>query len=87
MNIYCAATGSTIADMEAQFEGKGYKELKEAVAESVVEILKPIQSEYARLKADKAFLESVMKTNAVRAACVAGRTLQKIQKKIGLVPK
>ncbi|MFZ5975580.1 MAG: tryptophan--tRNA ligase [Bacillota bacterium] len=87
MNIYCAATGSSIADMETQFEGKGYKELKEAVAEAVIGILRPIQSEYARLTADKTYLESVMQANAERAARVAAKTLQKVQKKIGLIPK
>ncbi len=87
LNIYCAAAGLTHEQAEAEFSGLGYKELKEQVAEAVVEILKPVQAEFARLTADKAYLEGVMRDNAGRAARVAARTLKKVQKKVGLVLK
>lgn len=87
LNIYCAAAGRTPEQAEAEFSGLGYKELKERVAEAVVEILKPVQAEFARLTADKAYLEGVMRDNAGRAARVAARTLKKVQKKVGLVLK
>jgi len=87
MHIYCAATGTSVAQMEADFADKGYKELKVAAAEAVIEILRPIQDKFQRLLADKAYLEDVMRENAERAAAVAERTLQKAHKKIGLVLK
>jgi tryptophanyl-tRNA synthetase len=87
MHIYCAATGTAIERMEADFADKGYKELKEAVAGAVVETLRPIQDEFRRLTADKGYLESVMRDNAQRAAAVAERTLDKVHKKIGLVAR
>ncbi len=87
MNIYCAATGSTIEKMEADFSGKGYKELKEEVAESVVEVIRPIQEEFAKISADKGYLEGIMKKNAEKAAYRASRTLSKVKKKIGLLPR
>ena len=87
MNIYCAATGSTIEKMEADFSGKGYKELKEEVAEAVVEVIRPIQDKFAKISADKGYLEGIMKKNAEKAAYRASKTLYKVKKKIGLLPR
>lgn len=87
MNIYCAATGSTTEKMEADFSGKGYKELKEEVAEAVVEVIRPIQDEFAKISADKGYLEGIMKKNADKAAYRADRTLSKVKKKVGLLPR
>ena len=61
LSIYCAATGKTVAEAEAAFAGQGYGIFKPAVAESVIELLRPIREEAERLTADKAYLESVYK--------------------------
>ena len=49
IEIYCACTGKTPDEAVKEFEGKGYGELKPAVAESVISVLKPLQDEFARL--------------------------------------
>jgi len=54
LSIYCAATGKTVAEAEAAFAGQGYGIFKPAVAESVIELLRPIREEAERLTADKA---------------------------------
>ena len=84
LTIYSCLTDKTIAEAEKDFEGKGYGLLKTGVAEAVISALTPVQSEFKRLSADKAYMESVMKTNAERASVLAARTLQKVKKKIGL---
>ena len=86
LTIYCAATGKTMAEAEADFEGKGYGIFKPAVGEAVVELLRPIQAEATRLMADKAYLESVYTQGAQRAQALANRTLRKVYKKVGFVP-
>ena len=40
MSIYSACTGKTFAQIEAEFEGKGYGAFKPAVGEAVVETLR-----------------------------------------------
>ena len=87
MTIYAAVTGKTYAEIEAEFDGKGYGAFKPAVGEAVVELLRPIREESDRLLADKAYLESVYRAGAEKAACVAGRTLRKVYKKVGFVPR
>ena len=86
LTIYCAATGKTMAEAEAEFEGQGYGLFKPAVGEAVVEMLRPIQAEATRLMADKAYLESVYTQGAQRAQALANRTLRKVYKKVGFVP-
>lgn len=87
MQIYSVATGESFDKIEAEFEGKGYGELKPRVGEAVVEMLRPIREEATRLLADKAYLESVYRQGAEKAAFTANKTLRKVYKKVGFVAK
>ena len=87
LSIYCAATGKTVAEAEAEFAGQGYGIFKPAVAESVIELLRPIREEAERLTADKAYLESVYKDGAQKASSLAEKTLRKVYKKVGFVAR
>lgn len=83
LSIYSVFTDKTPEQAEAEFAGVGYGEFKLAVGEAVASKLQPIQSEQARLLADKAYLEGVLKSGAERAAYVANKTLNKVHRKIG----
>lgn len=85
--IYAAATGKTAAQIEEQFEGCGYGVFKPAVAEAVIELLRPAREQTVRLLGDPAYLESVYSEGAEKAARIALRTLDKVYKKIGFVKK
>lgn len=87
MNIYRAVTGKTIQEIEAEFAGCGYGKLKPAVGEAVIEHLRPIREEAGRLMKDKAYLESVYRDGAQRASYEAEKTLRKVYKKVGFVPR
>ena len=87
MQIYAVATGKSFETIEQEFAGRGYGDFKQAVGEAVVELLRPIQEEANRLMADKAYLESVYQKGAERASALANRTLRKVYKKVGFVPR
>ncbi len=87
LTIYSLTSGESIADAEKRFEGKGYGEFKEAVAESVITVLRPIQEEQKRLLADKGYLESVLKQGADSAERIAEKTLAKVYRKVGFIPR
>ncbi|WP_297196872.1 tryptophan--tRNA ligase [uncultured Flavonifractor sp.] len=87
MSIYSAVTGKSYEEIEAEFEGKGYGAFKPVVGETVVELLRPIREETQRLLADKAYLESVYRAGAEKAAYVAEKTLRKVYKKVGFIPR
>ena len=85
MSIYGAFTGKTEDEIEAEFEGKGYGDFKLAVGETCADALAPVQAEFARLAADKAYLEDVMAKGAEAAARDAARTMSKVRRKLGFI--
>ena len=85
MTIYRAFTGKTFAEIESEFSGRGYGDFKLAVGEACADGLAPVREEFARLMADKAHLEAVMKAGAEEAAYYARRTMSKVRRKIGFV--
>jgi tryptophanyl-tRNA synthetase len=87
MQIYSVCTGHSFSEIESEFDGKGYGVFKQAVGESVVELLRPVREEATRLIADKAYIERVYTEGAQRASFVAGKTLRKVYKKVGFVQK
>ena len=87
LNIYTLCSGQSMSEAEKAFEGKGYGEFKDAVADAVISVIAPIQAEQKRLLADKAYLESVLKQGADHASYLAQKTLSKVYRKIGLIPR
>ncbi len=87
IGIYSAITGKTPEEIENEFEGKGYGVFKPAVAEVVIEKLRPIREKTEELIKNKDYLESLYKNGAENAAKIADRTLEKVMKKVGFVQK
>ena len=85
MEIYSAVTGKSLDAIEAEFAGKGYGDFKIAVGEAVAAELAPMQERLKTLLDDKAQLMQLMAQGAERANYIAGRTLEKAQKKMGYV--
>jgi len=85
LNIYSGVTGKSVAAAEKEFEGCGYGGFKTAVAEAVIDFLKPRQAEYKKISADKAYLAETLEKGREKAAFIAGKTLQKVYRKIGLL--
>lgn len=83
MGIYSCCTGKDFAAIEQEFAGKGYGDFKTAVAEAVVEELRPVKTEFDHLIADKAYLTACMEDGAKKASYFANKTLRKAMKKVG----
>lgn len=84
INIYRTITNKSIAEIEREFEGKGYGEFKLSVGEAVVNELKPIQQRFKELKENKDYIDEIIKENKEKANYLANKTLRKVKKKIGL---
>jgi tryptophanyl-tRNA synthetase len=87
ISIYSATTNKSFSDIEREFEGKSYGDLKEIVGQSVVETIKPIQQKYNEFSTNKDYLNSILKENSDKAAYMARKTLSKVYRKVGLVPR
>ncbi|MBR2471302.1 MAG: tryptophan--tRNA ligase, partial [Clostridia bacterium] len=87
ISIYVAATGKSIEETVAEFDGKGYGDFKLAVGEAVAEMLGPVTKKYNDLLANKDYLMQVYKSSAEIAEKIAMRTMRKVYKKIGFTEK
>lgn len=84
LSIMSALGAGEIDVLTEEMAGQGYGALKNRTADCVIATLEPLQREYKRLIADKAYLQGVLDENAKTANYLATRTLRKVQKKIGL---
>lgn len=85
MQIYAAITRKSMQDIEKEFEGKGYGDFKLAVANSVIEKLKPVQEKYKEILDNKEYLEKIYKKGAENAKKIASKTLEDVKSKIGIL--
>jgi len=85
LTIHAALSGKSVADLENEFAGKGYGDFKAAVAEVVVEYLRPIRSRALELLDDEAHLVKVLHAGADKARIVASATVAQTYKNLGLV--
>ena len=80
-----AITNKTMKEIETEFEGKGYGDFKTAVANSVIEKLKPIQDKYKEILNNKEYLEKVYTQGAENARKLASKTLEDVKSRIGIL--
>ena len=87
LDIYSKLDNKSIKDVVAMYEGKGYGDFKNDVAEVIVETLKPIKDQYEYLLSNKDYLEDIYAKGAQKAEYQARKTLRKVYKKVGLIEK
>ncbi|KXI24038.1 tryptophan--tRNA ligase [Photobacterium sanguinicancri] len=88
MGLYSAATGMSYAEIEAKYQGvEMYGPFKNDVGEALVAMLEPIQAEYKRIRADRAYMDEVMKAGATKASERAAVTLKKAYEAVGFVTR
>jgi tryptophanyl-tRNA synthetase len=83
IEIMSVATDQSPEQIEAAYEGKGYGDFKAAVADAVVEMLRPVRSRYIELRAEEAELETVLHRGAEHARSVASATLAEMRRRMG----
>src|SRR3954466_1041732 len=85
IEIMAVATGSSISEVESQFDGQGYGAFKTGVAEAVVELLAPIQERYNALRADEGELRRMLAVGAEKAREASAPTLESMYERMGFV--
>ena len=84
LNIFSEITDRPITELEKEFAGKGYAEFKAALAEALIEFLKPIQEKYYKILKDEAALRKILDDGSQKVAPLAQKTLREVKQKIGL---
>ncbi|MGQ0573681.1 MAG: tryptophan--tRNA ligase [Pseudonocardia sp.] len=86
LTIYAALTGRSVADLEAEYAGRGYGDLKKDLAEVVGDFVAPLRATVQGYLDDPAELDRVLRHGATRAGEVAGSTLAAVHERIGFLP-
>jgi len=83
LTIYSSCTGESIEDLEKKYEGKGYGDFKQDVADAVVNLLQPLQERYNEL-INSPELDDILDDGADKASFKANKMLKKANKAMGL---
>jgi tryptophanyl-tRNA synthetase len=85
LTIHSALSGKSINELENEFAGKGYGDFKSAVAEVVVEYLRPIRATALELLDDEKHLLDILHQGSQKARAVAQETIESTYKNLGVV--
>ncbi len=85
LTIFSALTGTSIADLEQAYDGKGYGDLKKDLADVVVEFVTPFRDRTLELLDDGPRLDAILRDGAEKAGAVARRTLADVYERVGFV--
>jgi tryptophanyl-tRNA synthetase len=85
LTIYSALTNRKIAELEADYAGKGYGDLKKDLAEVVGDFVSPLRDKVTAYLEDPAELDRILAVGATRARDVAGATLRAVYDRIGFL--
>ncbi len=85
VGIYAALVGMDHAGVLREYGGKGFGVFKEALAELLVEKLRPIAEETRRLLGDPASVDAVLRDGAERAAAIADPIVAEAERLVGFL--
>ncbi len=83
LTIYSTLSGTPIADLEKQYEGKGYGDFKKDLVEVTVEALRPIKERYTEIR-ESDELNKILDDGAERARAIAEKTMKRVRENFGL---
>lgn len=83
--LYHLLSGQTIESIEAQYQGRGYKEFKQDLAEVIINFLEPFQHKHAELSKNPDYVQHILTQGEKNATHTANSTLLEVKQKIGLL--
>jgi tryptophanyl-tRNA synthetase len=83
IEIMTVATGESIPQIEARYDGAGYGSFKQDVADAVVALLDPIRLRYEELRADEDELRRLLSVGAAKAREASAPTLELMYERMG----
>ncbi|MFH8804423.1 tryptophan--tRNA ligase [Streptomyces sp. NPDC017936] len=86
LTIYSTLTGTSVPELEQQYEGKLYGALKTDLAEVVVGFVTPFRDRTQQYLDDPETLDSILAKGAEKARAVATETLSQAYERVGFLP-
>lgn len=85
MTILSALTDRSLAEIERDFVGRGYGDLKKEVATAVLELAVPFRGRVQELLDDPAELDALLARGAAKAKEIASATLATVYERVGFL--
>lgn len=85
LTIYAALSDSTLSKAQEKFASAGFGGLKKELAELAVNKLEPISKEMNKLRNDKGYLDSILKSGAEKAREIAEKNIKDIKNIVGFI--
>jgi tryptophanyl-tRNA synthetase len=82
LTIYRVLTQKKPEEIEENFAGKGYAQLKGELADTVIEFLQPFQERYHAITDDE--LDKILENGRERASLIARATMEEVKHRLGL---
>lgn len=82
--IYSLLSNKLIKEIEKDFQDKGYNDFKKALANLLIEKLKPLRQKREELKNNHTYVNSILENGANQARRRAEKTMIEVRKKMGL---
>ena len=83
IELMTVVTGDSVQDVEARYDGSGYGQFKNDVADAIVELLGPIQQRYREIRSDVGELQRLLDVGAEKARAESAPTLHQMYKRLG----
>lgn len=87
INMYIAFSGLTSDEIVNKYKNENYSVFKEDLGQLIADNMKDIREKHSQFIKDKAYLEKVMREGAKKASYIANKTLRKVYKKVGFLPR
>ena len=87
LQILAATTDREIPEVEAEYAGSGYGALKGAVADAVVEFVRPLQARYQELERDPGEVDRIIAAGAARATQISAPVMERARRATGLLSR
>ena len=83
LGIYSSLNNLTLDKTVKEFNGRNFSELKDRLAQALIDKLSPISKEIKRLINDKEFLDKILLEGGKKANIIASNKIKKMQEIIG----
>lgn len=87
INMYIAFSNKTKEEIILKYKNENYSVFKEDLGQLISDSLKDLREKYFEYIKDKQYLEKVMEQGAQKASYIANKTLRKVYKKVGFLPR
>jgi tryptophanyl-tRNA synthetase len=86
LTLYTMFSGKSKGEVADEFHDLGWGQFKPLLIETIIAALQPIQEKYQAIRADKTYLDTVLRDGAAKATHVANQTLTKVKDALGYLP-